>query len=273
MRYRLLVLDIDGTLVNSNKKLTRQTRQGIEKAQQAGVTVALASGRPAYGIFPLAKELNLQKNGGYIISFNGGQIFDCRTQSMLHQKTLPLQMPALLYQMARENNVAILTYQDHYLITENEDNVFVKEEAAINKMPIRKIDSFCDYVKFPVAKCLMMDHPAHLEEVEQLVKQKFGDSLNVFRSAPFFLEVMPQGIEKAAALNILGEKTGIRQEEMIACGDGHNDISMISYAGLGVAMENAQPAVKRAADIITKSNDEDGVAHVIEKFILAYAAN
>jgi Cof subfamily protein (haloacid dehalogenase superfamily) len=92
--------------------------------------------------------------------------------------------------------------------------------------------------------------------------------MEVYRSEPYFLELVPKGIDKAQSLAVLLEEIGMTREEMIACGDGFNDLSMIKYAGLGVAMDNAQPTVKEAADFITHSNDADGVAHVVERFYL-----
>lgn len=92
--------------------------------------------------------------------------------------------------------------------------------------------------------------------------------MGVFRSEPYFLELVPKGIDKARSLSVLLEKLGMTKDEMIAVGDGFNDLSMIQYAGLGVAMANAQKVVKENADFITLSNEEDGVAHVVEKFIL-----
>ena len=125
-----------------------------------------------------------------------------------------------------------------------------------------------DYVDFPLNKCLGTAEPSVAAEAEKIYEEKFGDKLCISRSEPFFLEITPKGIDKAASLERFCQMTGHKREDMIACGDGFNDLSMIKYAGLGVAMENAQPVVKEAADYVTASNDEDGVAKVIHKFIL-----
>lgn len=124
------------------------------------------------------------------------------------------------------------------------------------------------YVNFQVPKFLMLDDGDYLVTVEPRVKAAMGKNFSVYRSEPFFLEVMPKGIDKAQSLARLLERLGMKKEEMIACGDGYNDLSMIRYAGLGVAMENAVLPVRNAADYITASNNDDGVGLVVEKFML-----
>jgi Cof subfamily protein (haloacid dehalogenase superfamily) len=269
MKYKLLVLDIDGTLTNSQKEVTEHTRKTLKKLQEAGVKIALASGRPTCGILPIAKQLELEKHGGFILSFNGGKIQECGTGRLIYEKTLPGSMTKRLYDLARSNKVNIITYQDEYVITEDADNLYVKKELMINKMKAREVDSFVKYVDFPVTKCLMVEDGDYLAEVESRVKAEVGEDLSVYRSEPFFLEIMPRNIDKAHSLKKLLDYMEITKEEMVACGDGFNDVTMIEYAGLGVAMENAQDAVKKAADYIAPANDEDGVAFFVNKFMLS----
>ena len=125
-----------------------------------------------------------------------------------------------------------------------------------------------DYLDFAVPKMIMTDDGDYLATIEGRVKAALGKNLSVYRSEPFFLEILPKGIDKAQRLEKLLELVGISREEIIACGDGYNDLTMIRYAGLGVAMENAVLPVRKAADYITFSNNDDGVAHVVEKFML-----
>lgn len=113
----------------------------------------------------------------------------------------------------------------------------------------------------------MTGDPEHLAEVEQKMKERFGHILNIYRSEPFFLEIVPQNVDKADSLKHLLDHLGLSHTQMISCGDGYNDLTMIQYAGLGVAMANAQQVVKEAANYITRSNDDNGVAHVIQKFM------
>lgn len=272
MTYRILVLDLDGTLTNSRKEITPPTLRAIEQAQEQGVTVVLASGRPTYGIAPLADQLRLDQKGGFVLSFNGGQIIDWRTKEVIYQQTLHPSLPPRLYEKSQQHGVPIVTYHDEVILSETENDPYLEEEAFINKMPIRRIDNFLDAIDAiggSPTKCLMTGHPEQLVEVEREMKAEFADEMEIFRSAPFFLELMPKGIDKALSLSRLLEHLDMRREESIACGDGFNDLSMIRFAGLGVAMANAEDAVRNAADHITLSNEEDGVAAVIERFILS----
>lgn len=270
MKYKLLVLDIDGTLTNSQKQITAKTKKALMKAQAKGVKLVIASGRPTCGVTPFAEELKLSKYGGYILSFNGAKIINCETNEVLYDKSIPQEMLSYIYDLSKENKVNLLTYEGNTVITEEPNDQYIEIESRINKMEIKKVNSFKDYVQFPVTKCLMVADGDYLSTVETKVREKLGDKLNVFRSEPFFLEIMPKNIDKAYSLRQLLEKLGLTKDEMIACGDGFNDKSMIDYAGLGVAMENAQDAVKEVANYITLSNDNDGIASVVEEFILAY---
>ena len=131
----------------------------------------------------------------------------------------------------------------------------------------KKVENLKEYVNFPVVKCLMMERGVYLADVEKKVQELFGDELSVFRSEPYFLEIMPKGIDKAKSLKRLLDIVGMDRKEMAAFGDGFNDKSMLMFAGCGVAMENGQAAVKAIADYVAPSNEEDGVAYVVERWL------
>lgn len=268
MAYEILVLDIDGTVTNSNKEVSPATLDAILKVQDRGHKVVLASGRPTPGVMPLAEKLRLTEYGGYVLSFNGGKIIDCKTNEIIYQQVLPHEMIPELYKTAIENAVGIMTYEGDTIIAGTEIDEYMQIESRIIGIPLKRINNFPEYVTFDVNKCLMTGPGDYLANVEPIVKAKFQDQLNVFRSEPFFLEIMPQKIDKAYSLSILLDYLGLSKEQMISCGDGFNDISMIKYAGMGIAMANAQKAVKEVADYITLSNDEDGIAHVIHSFMV-----
>lgn len=268
MKYRLLVLDLDGTLTNSQKEITERTRNTLIKAQENGLKIVLASGRPTYGVAPLANKLQLDKYEGYILSYNGGEIIDWKTGELMYKNLLDPEVLPYLYKCATDNDFAIVTYENEFVLTEKPDDEYVLKEAILNVMKTKKVDNFLEAVKFPVAKCLIVGEATRLAKLEKEMYEHLKDRMGVFRSEPYFLELVPKGIDKAQSLAVLLKEIGMTKDEMIAVGDGFNDLSMIKYAGLGVAMQNAQPIVKENADFITLTNDEDGVAYVVEKFIL-----
>lgn len=263
--YKIIVLDLDGTLTNSNKEISIRNKKALIKAQQAGILVVLASGRPTYGIIPLAKELELDQYGGYILSYNGGQIIDVAQNESIYHKVLPNHVIPAIYNLVTKHQATLLSYEGEYIITENSTDPYVAIESHLNRMRIKTVDSFCVAIQNPVTKCLAVGEPSKLIELEKELKANYSDILNIYRSEPFFLELVPPHIDKAYSLNRLVEHLQLTREDMIAFGDGFNDLSMIEYAGMGVAMANAQDAVKAIANKITLSNNEDGVAHILEQ--------
>ena len=269
MKYKMIVLDLDGTLTNNKKEITPRTKQALMQAQAAGLHVVLASGRPTYGIVPLAEELKLKDNGGYILAFNGGKIIDCTNNKVLFEQKLDEQLVPILFQEAKKAGMEILTYQGEGIAATNKDDEYVQHEAFINKMPVTQYDDFLNQLVYPINKCLIVGDPTPLHELEIRLAKELEGKMDVYRSADFFLECVPLGIDKARALDRLISSLRISREEVIACGDGYNDLSMIRFAGLGVAMANATKDIQSEADFVTLSNEEDGVAHVIERFILS----
>ena len=265
--YEIIVLDLDGTLTNRDKVITPRTKAALMKAQERGKKVVLASGRPTQGVIPLAKELRLEEYSGYILSFNGGRIINCKTGETVFARSLPVSANKKIIGLAEENQVDIVTYEGSRIIASNPESPYTKLESRINGMEIWKPENMAEYVNFEVPKFLMMEDGDYLAMVEPKVKAAMGKNFSVYRSDPFFLEIMPQGIDKAHSLTKLLTSIGLSTDAMICCGDGYNDLAMIETAGLGVAMANAQPLVKESADYITKSNDEDGVLHVINEFM------
>lgn len=262
----MLALDIDGTLTNSDKLISPETKAAIREIQDRGVTIVLASGRPTPGCKRLVEELSLETRGGYLLSYNGARITDCRTGKIVFQQTLPPNIVPGLYAYALENNLGMMTYENNAVLAGTPTDAYMELEARINGLPILRHDNFLQNVPEFVNKCLMTADAEILAVHENALSGKYKDILSIYRSEPFFLEIMPSGIDKAHSLSVLLDKTGINRSELVCCGDGYNDISMLSFAGLGVAMHNAQPAVKLAADYITESNDDDGIVRVISAF-------
>ena len=267
MEYKLIVLDLDGTLTNSQKEITPRNRETLIRIQQQGIRLVLASGRPTYGIVPLANELRMDEYGGFILSYNGGEIINWETKEMIYENVLPNEVVPVLYECARTHHLSILTYDGAEIVTENSQDTYVQKEAFLNKMSIRETNDFLTDITLPVAKCLIVGDADQLIPLESELCIRLQGKINVFRSEPYFLELVPQGIDKALSLAVLLEQTGIKREEIIAIGDGYNDLSMIKFAGLGIAMGNAQEPVKKAANYITLTNEEDGVDEAIDRLI------
>lgn len=264
--FRAIALDLDGTLTNHDKVVTPRTRQALLKAQEQGTVIILASGRPTYGIVPVAECLELEKRGGYILSYNGGNIVNAKTGEKLFSQFLPDAVIPILYKYAKEKNHALLGYAGNEIITEMPDDPYVKEESRINKMNIRKVDNLMETLEPHPTKLLMTGDPTDMLKAEEKLVEILGEKMDIFRSAPFFLELVPKGIDKAQSLLRLLSKINLTPADLMAFGDGYNDLSMLKLAGVGVAMANAAPEVRADADYVTLSNEEDGVAAALLHF-------
>ena len=270
MKYKLLVLDVDGTLLNDEREISKRTLAALLKVQQMGVRIVLASGRPTYGLMPLAKTLELGNYGGFVLSYNGCQIIKAQTGEILFERRINPEILPYLEKKARKNGFAIFTYHDDTLITDSPDNEYIKNEALLNNLKIIREDEFSTAIDFAPCKCMLVsDKEKALIGLEQHWEKRLAGTLDAFRSEPYFLEVVPCGVNKANTLGALLEHLGVTREEVIAVGDGVCDVTMLQLAGMGVAMGHSQDSVKVCADYVTASNEEDGVALAVEKLILA----
>lgn len=268
-KIKVLALDLDGTLTNDQKVVTPRTRAALDAAIAQGVTVVLASGRPTAGITPLAKELGLDKKGGCILSYNGGKIVDCVTGETLVEKTLDPALVPELCAFAAAQDIAILTYNHEGIVCERDTDEWANKECFTTKLPMIHVDDLAKYVDYPICKMLITLDPARRDEVWAAGKKQFDGRIDLYPSSPFFIEAVPLGVAKDGSLAALLEHMGLGRENLMACGDGLNDRSMIEFAGVGVAMQNAEPPVKDCADYVTAAdNNHDGVAEAVEKFIL-----
>lgn len=270
MKYKLLVLDVDGTLLNNEKEISKRTLSTLLKAQHTGIRIVLASGRPTSGLLPLAKALEMGNFGGYIVSYNGAQIINAENGEVMFDKRINPELIPYLEKKARKNNFSIFTYHDEYLLTDNADNVHIRREAWLNNLRIMEEEEFSIAIDFAPCKCVLVsDDEEALRGLEAHWKRRLDGVLDVFPSEPYFLEVVPCGVDKANTLGVLMEQLGVKREEVIAIGDGVADVTMLQLAGKSVAMGHAQDSVKVCADYVTASNEEDGVAQAVEKLILA----
>ena len=270
MKYKLLVLDVDGTLLNEDKNISKRTLSALLKVQQMGVRIVLASGRPTYGLMPIAKALELGLYGGFILSYNGCQIIDARNGQVLFERRINPEMLPYIEKKAAKNNFALFTYHDDTLLTSQPDNVHVREEAALNNLKIIEESEFSTAIDFAPCKCMLVsDDEEALVNLESHWKKRLDGVLDVFRSENYFLEVVPCSIDKANTLSVLLEQLEVKRDEVMAIGDGVCDVAMIQLAGMGIAMGNSVDSVKICADYITDTNENDGLAQAVEKLILA----
>jgi len=265
--YKVIALDLDGTLTNSRKEVSPRNKEAIRKAVEKGVHVVLASGRPLPGVAHVAKDVGLYDIGGFMLAYNGSHVVDCLTGRSLIHVTLPEQYYPEICQSYRDFGINLMTYTQTGVISENREQ-YSELEARISRIPLTVVPDLLAAIGQPVCKFLAAGNYYSLRTYQDYLKEIFGDKINTFFSESYFLEIVPPRIEKAASLEKLLKIFGCTQDELIACGDSMNDTTMVSFAGLGVAMENAQPQLKSRADYIADTNDNDGVAEVIEKFIL-----
>lgn len=263
---RFLAADLDGTLLTSSKTITPHTRQVLIEAQQRGLTIILASGRPLYSILPFAEQLELQKHHGFIIAFNGSLVWDCSKKEVVKQKTIPLHViPELV--AALNDDFHIHGYKGNNIVIQGEPDSWSKYISSANKMQLLETKNFTNTITEAQHKCIITGPPRKLWHLEKRLKKQFETNFSICRSESFLLEVMPNGIDKADALRELLAKLKGKTDELLCCGDGYNDLKMMRLAGISCAPRNAKKPVKQAASFVTESNDRDGVAHAVIKYV------
>ena len=268
--YKLIALDIDGTLLNSEKKITNEVFNSIQEAKKSGAKVVLSTGRPLPGVTPLLDELNLNDDGDYVICFNGAVVQEVKSKKILSNIEMCHDDFVLINNLAKENNTHVhINTPTNLIIPEETPNKYTIHEATRNNIDIVSMneEDINDDITF--CKIMIIDEPEKLEEVIKNIPKDLFDKYTIVRSAPFFLEFLNKNANKGTALEALCNTINIPLSKSISVGDEENDQHMIKMAGLGVAMGNARDSIKEIANYVTCSNNEHGVAKVIDKFILA----
>ncbi|WP_098415617.1 Cof-type HAD-IIB family hydrolase [Vibrio sp. ES.051] len=266
--YKLIALDMDGTLLNSDKAISEENKQAIAKARQAGVTVVLASGRPLEGMQDKLDELDIRSDKDFVLYYNGSMVKNVGTNAIIHQQIIDGKAAKLIARKAKELGAYVHAFsQVHGLIT-NESNPYTDIEAKINGLTVTEMNFEFLEDDHPIIKAMMVAEPSKLKEVIAALPQELREEFTVVQSAAFFLEFLNPLSNKGIGVSAIAEHLGIKAEEVICMGDAENDHHMLQFAGLGIAMENAMDETKKIADYITASNDDHGVAKAIEKFIL-----
>lgn len=266
MNYKMLVVDMDDTLLTDNHEISRENKEMLLRAQEMGVYVVLASGRPTSAMIEFAKELQCDVNNSFMISFNGSVITDLKEDKILFEHSLTKEQIHSLYDFSQQNNTHIITYIDGQIISERHSE-YIDIEKNITGLKLNIVSSFKDTVTTSAVKCILLEEPEYLKGIESVLKAAMPD-LSICMSKPFFLEAAPNGIDKGASIKILAEKLNIQQTEIIAVGNAGNDLTMVQYAGLGVWVDNVDAELRHHADVIVASNNNHGVAEVVRRFIL-----
>ena len=266
MEYKMIALDLDGTLNNDEKIITPRTREALMAVQEQGVIVALVSGRQAPGLQREADALHLEDYHGLRISYNGGRIQDATTGKILFDSAIDNETAvSFLRHLEAWPELSPIVDDGKYIYTTDASRHKVMDECRNNNMQVKIVDNIADAVDFAPVKILTAAPNDILVPHLADIRRGFEDKLSFVQSAPWFYEATMKGVSKSSALGQACEQLGISQSEVMAFGDAQNDMSMLDFAGYGVAMGNACDELKAMADEITATNNEDGIAVTLER--------
>lgn len=265
---QLIAIDLDGTLLKDDKTISERDKAVLALAKQAGIKVVVCTGRPLVAIHDYLKELNLEEEGDYSITFNGGLVQKNNTGEIMEKILMPYDHVKEIYELAKELDIPLDILSDG-VVKQLSTSQYPSLYGQLNNLLTFEAAKLEDLQEEQVFnKAVVAVDSVYLDEQIQKIPTSFYDKFEVIKTRSNLLEFMPKGITKAYGISLLAKDLGIQQEEVMAIGDEENDLPMIEYAGIGVAMKNAIPMVKAAADVITDDNQNDGVAKVVEKFVL-----
>ncbi len=268
MSIKLVAVDIDGTLITDDRKVTDDVFNAVQEAKKQGVKVVIATGRPIAGVTHLLEELNLKEQGDYVITFNGGLVQDTVNGQEIVKETMSYKDYMAIEFLSRQLDVHMHAITKEGIYTANRNiGKYTVHEATLVNMPI--------FYRTPeemknkdIVKMMIIDEPDVLDAAIAKIPASFYDKYNIVKSTPFYLEFMLKDVSKGAAIEHLAEKLGLDMDETMAIGDAENDRAMLEVVGNPVVMENGVPELKKIAKYITKSNNESGVAHAIREWVL-----
>lgn len=263
--YKLIAIDIDDTLLNEQNEVTEGTKLALKAAIEKGVTVTLATGRMFASAHKIAKQIELNVP---IITYQGSLVKTLLDGQVIYQRDVPAEAAKKLLDYVKEHHLHLQLYVNDTLYG-TEDNDRIKAYSKNSNIPYVIEQDFDKLINMPNHKMLIIDEPSVLDEHIPILQQLVGNELHITKSKANFLEFMHKEGTKGHALRFLANHIGCTMEQTIAIGDAWNDKEMIQAAGLGVAMGNAVEPLKQIADYITLSNNDEGVRHVIEKFVLS----
>lgn len=264
MEYKLVAVDMDGTLLTPQLEISNETIKAINMVIEKGVIFTLSTGRMYLAAMPFAGMLNLDVP---LITCNGALIKCSKTGKVYDMKIIDKEHSSEIIRCCEEAGLSVSIYrEDDIYIKKNSENIDIHIQLDHVKPQI--VDDFDSLLDGSIIKIMFSSNKYNLEQYTRKLYELYKEKLNFYFSLPYFVEIVHKGADKRNALQSLALKFNIKREETIAIGDNFNDMDMIEYAGLGVAMGNAPDYLKGAADFVTHSNDEEGVRRVLEKFIL-----
>jgi len=258
---KLVATDLDDSLLSKDLKITPKNLKAIEFLKKNNVILILASGRP----YPSVKKIAYDLENFYpMITYQGALVYDPKDDRKLYGCEIQPNDAKELIRLAKEENIHVHIYIDNvwYVEVFNEKVEYYKNLTGLEPV---KVDNFLEFVDRPVTKVLFFDEHERLRKLKESLPLEFSKKFNIMFSKPFFLEFTDINVSKGNALKFLAQYYNLKRDEIMAIGDGDNDISMIEYAGIGVAVENATEKLKEVASFITLSCDNSGFAHAVEK--------
>lgn len=267
LMIKLVAIDLDGTLLDPNRQITAEVKTAVKKAKAAGVKIVITTGRPLPGVVDILKALELTDQSDYVITYNGGLVQRATGEEFI-KETLSSEDWLDLDAAARKIGLPIHAITREGIYTPNHDvGRYTVQEAQMVKMPlyIRQPE---DIAALEIAKVMMVDEPAALDDGIAYLPFEFFERYNVVKSTPFYLEFMNKKASKGSAVQHLAEKLSFDLDEVMAIGDEENDRSMLEVAGCPVVMENGKSELKKIAKYVTKSNAKSGVAYAVNEWVL-----
>lgn len=266
MTIKLVALDLDGTLLTSDKRISEENKRAIQAARAKGVQVVLTTGRPLKAIEPFLEELNLLGEGNYSITFNGGLVQE-NTGRVLDKIGFGLEEARTIRAVTQQLDLplALLFGGTIYTLPSEQPSLYAVLSPLLDAVDIDDAD-LPDIV---YNKAVTAIEATYLDERIPQIPKELHEQFEIFKSRDILLEWSPKGVHKANGLAKLIQHLGIERSEVMACGDEENDVSMVEWAGLGVAMANASATLKEVASVVLPlTNDENGIAWAIDQYVI-----
>ncbi len=258
---KLIAIDLDDTLLNNQHSLTQASQQAVEKALACGMQVVIASGRMFATTLPTVQALGLQTP---VICYNGAMVRHPVTKEILLQESVSASLAAPVLEYARKQNMQLNAYLDDYVYSASE-NQWMRLYQTRTGAPYKILPNFYEEMADrDFIKMILIDAPETIEKLLPMFQEQFAGRLNVTRSNAEYMEFLPLHANKGSALAFVADLLGVPQSQTAAMGDSWNDLPMLQWAGIALAVENAKPPVKEAAERLFASNDSDGVAEALQ---------